>query len=379
MYRRNPFKFDALQIMFFKKEYKKAYAWVILITAAIIIKVLSFFPVAVERYYTYGIYPAIAKIQRILLGWIPFSLGDIFYGLIIILLIIRAIRFFKNLKAKKFNRLGLYSFAKKMVFVLLVLFVTFYSLWGLNYSRVGIAGQLGLKEEKSSAKDLDTLVKLLHVKLNQKATQLQPAMRDSFRRHKNLFAGAEKAFDAVATKYPFLKYKVHSIKPSVFSYLGNYLGFQGYYNPFSGEAQVNTTMPQSVEPFVATHEIAHQLGYAKESEANFVGFLACREHPSIVYTYSVYFDMYHYAIREMYWKDSAAAAVYDSLLHPQVKKDIDDYRAFYKKYRNPIEPVISWAYGYFLKANNQPKGRESYNEVVNWLIAYYKKYGKPAI
>jgi hypothetical protein len=34
-----------------------------------------------------------------------------------------------------------------------------------------------------------------------------------------------------------INYKYPSVKPSIFSYLGNYLGFTGYYNPFSGEAQ----------------------------------------------------------------------------------------------------------------------------------------------
>jgi hypothetical protein len=33
-------------------------------------------------------------------------------------------------------------------------------------------------------------------------------------------------------------------------------------------------------------------------------------------------------------------------------------------------------YGNYLKANNQPKGIETYNEVVSWLIAYRKKYGE---
>lgn len=365
--------------MMLKLKNRRQVAWIFLIILAVAIKIFSLFPAAVEKYYTFGVYPIISKIQRFLLGWIPFSIGDIFYGLISIYLIILIFRFFKNIKRISFKKVYVKSFLGKLVFICLIIFVAFYGLWGLNYSRKGIADQLGLKEEKFSVQDLDTLVNVLHLRLNKESAELKPALRNEYRGHMSLFKGAERAFDAVEKKYPFLKYQPHSIKPSIFSYLGNYLGFQGYYNPFSGEAQVNTTIPQSVEPFVATHEIAHQLGYGKESEANFAGFLACRQHPSVVYTYSVYFDMYHYAIRELYYKDSTKAASYDSTLHLQVIKDIQEYRAFYKKYRNPIEPIISWGYGYFLKANNQPKGRESYNEVVNWLIAYYKKYGRSAI
>jgi hypothetical protein len=38
-----------------------------------------------------------------------------------------------------------------------------------------------------------------------------------------------------------------------------------------------------------------------------------------------------------------------------------------------------WGYGEFLKANNQPAGKRSYNEVVAWLIAYYKKFGTASL
>ena len=33
----------------------------------------------------------------------------------------------------------------------------------------------------------------------------------------------------------------------------------------------------------------------------------------------------------------------------------------------------------YLKLNNQPKGKMTYNAVVAWLIAYQKKYGDDAI
>jgi hypothetical protein len=50
-----------------------------------------------------------------------------------------------------------------------------------------------------------------------------------------------------------------------------------------------------------------------------------------------------------------------------------------QRYHNPIQDAILWGYGYFLKANNQPAGKRSYNEVVNWMIAYYKKFGTEAL
>ncbi|MFI5187966.1 MAG: DUF3810 family protein, partial [Chitinophagales bacterium] len=145
--------------------------------------------------------------------------------------------------------------------------------------------------------------------------------------------------------------------------------------PFSGEGQVNTTIPVFEQPFVACHEIGHQVGYGKENEANFAGFLACRLHPSPVFRYSVYFDMYNYAINEFYRSDSVRAKKYLDSLHPQVKKDYEELRKFFKKYQNPIEPIITWIYGKYLQANNQPSGKRTYSEVIAFLIAFQRKYG----
>jgi hypothetical protein len=66
-------------------------------------------------------------------------------------------------------------------------------------------------------------------------------------------------------------------------------------------------------------------------------------------------------------------------LHAQAKKDQEEARDFYRKYRNPIEPIITWGYSHFLRANNQPAGKRTYNEGVAWLIAYYKKFGVDAL
>ena len=156
------------------------------------------------------------------------------------------------------------------------------------------------------------------------------------------------------------------------------MGFSGYYNPFSGEAQVNTTIPRFVQPFTTCHEIGHQLGYAKEEEANFSGFLATKSSNDPAFRYSVYVDLYLYSASALYALDSTAFIPYRESLHPDVRQDLRDLKAFYRKYQNPFEPVIHALYGKYLKANRQPQGIYSYDEVVGLAIAYYQKYGAEA-
>lgn len=357
----------------------KFWSWVLLVLLSILIKWASWYPDWIERNYSTGIYPFIAKIQRFVFGWIPFSVGDLFYAFLILVLLYKMFRFSRTLIRRKMNRGYFKGALQQGIFMILFLYVFFNLLWGLNYNRQGIAWQLKLDVKKYELTDLDTLTQVLQSRVNHFAQFVTAAQRDSFNRKKILFQATVDAFNFSSAEYSFLKYANPSIKPSLYSYLGNYLGFQGYYNPFSGEGQVNTTVPRFLEPFVTAHEVAHQLGYGKENEANFVGYLALRRFPSAAYSYSVYFDMYNYALGEMRRNDTAKASQFQKNAHPQVLKDQQEFREFYRKYKNPIEPIIMWGYGQFLKANNQPAGKRSYNEVVMWLIAYYKKYGTEAL
>jgi len=357
----------------------KSWSWVLLIILTIAIKWLSFYPEWVEKNYALGVYPVISKTQRLLFGWIPFSLGDVFYAFLILVILFKTFQFFKLLFRKKLSRVYFITGLQQLIFFFLFLYVVFNLLWGLNYNRSGIAAQLKLEVKPYAINDLDTLTGILEDRLNRFSDSVNPSKRKLLKKKKNLFQESFEAYKSAAIRFSFLKYKNLSVKPSIFSYAGNILGFQGYYNPFSGEGQVNTTIPAFLEPYVATHEMAHQLGYAKENEANFVAFLACRSSSSNEFRYSLYFNMYLYAIGELYVRDSIKAKQYQEKLSPQVIDDIKTLRSFYKKYKNPVEPVIMWFYGHYLKANNQPAGKLTYDEVVLWMIAYYKKFGTESL
>ena len=357
----------------------KAWSWILLITSVILIKIASTQALWIEENYSNGIYRYISKFQRSIFGWIPFSIGDLFYGFLVLVIIFKTVQFIKYIFKKKVNRLYLLSGLKQVIFFFLFVYLFFYGLWGLNYNRKGISYQLNLEMKKYSLQEIDTLTDLLQQRLNFYADTIDLKQRDSFNKKRILFEKTSEAFLYANNPHPFLRYDPQSLKPSLFSYLGNYFGFQGYYNPFSGEGQVNTTIPRFLEPFVSAHEVAHQLGYAKENEANFVAFIACRFYPNPTFRYSMYFDMYLYAVTELGRKDSLLARSYFEKLNPQAKKDIEDYKDFLRRNRNPVEPVISWIYDGYLQANDQPEGKRAYNQVVAFLIAYYKKFGKEAL
>ena len=341
---------------------------------AIFIRIFSLFPQAVEQYYATGLYPYISRLQRILLGWIPFSIGDLLYAGAVIYLLTALFRMYRVWRNKNFNRNYLLAKLRKSVTTILIVYVLFNLLWGLNYNRLGIAQQVGISPGKYSREELAKVVEAIIYKLNALEASAHLRMPD-LKRKRTLFGEAKSTYRVLSANDADFRYSFPSVKPSLYSYLGNYLGFTGYYNPFTGEAQVNTTVPLYLQPFTTCHEIGHQIGYAKESEANFASFLSSRESSDPAFQYSLYFDLYGYARRYIYLSDTALLRKLDDELHPAVKKDFRDLRAFLDRHANPVEVVVDKLYGQYLRANQQPSGRLSYNEVIGWLVAYYRKYG----
>ena len=346
----------------------------LLLLMVILIKLFSISNINTEYYYSTGIYPYISSFFRNITGWVPFSLGDILYGAIALWLIIK---FCKGINAIIIKKINWQYFLKKFfsfVLKLLITYVAFNLLWGINYNRQGISAQLGLKIEKYTTQDLKNITTIILQKVNANKILI---IKDSaaLKTNKEMFKNSAAAYTAIDKKFSFLQYKTASVKPSLWGYVGNYIGFSGYYNPFTGEAQVNTSGPRFLLPFVTCHEIAHQLGYAKENEANFVGYLAASSTKDSLLLYATYMDMFLYANRNLYSADSVAAIAFAKQLIPEVKTDLKEMRDFNLRHKNFVEPIIRWVYGKYLQSNQQPNGNLSYDEVTGLMIAYYKKYG----
>lgn len=351
--------------------------WILIGTLAIfalIIHLFSSSSIRVEHYYSTGIYPFISIFLWYLFGWLPFSIGDILYGVVSIWLLLKIARTIKSAFRNELFFRGFITGVQRLIVSLLLIYIIFNVLWGINYNRKGIASQLGLTVEKYTVNELKTLNGILLRKVNASSDSLlqKPAVAMS---NEEIFIRSLSAYKELNKQYSFLNFHPTSVKKSLWGWLGNYFGFLGYYNPFTGEGQINTNIPRFLHPFTNCHEIAHQLGYAKENEANFVGYLAAASSEDLYFHYSAYLEIFLYANHNLFYIDSVAAISLLKELHPAVKKDLKEWQQFISSYENPFEPVIKWIYGKYLENNQQPSGMLSYDEVTGFLIAYYKKSG----
>jgi len=341
--------------------------WVFTIAAVL----FTFYFVAssarVERYYSNGFYQYISKGVRLVAGPFPFSIGDILYITLIILLIRSLFLFFKRFKQDKRKMVFFSKSILQLAWVCAVIWLCFQWLWGINYYREDIPKQFSLAKKRPDSAELSKFATLMLTEVIRNAPARAHAPEQV------MILNTPKTLDAyrkLALKYPKLDYKPSAFKSSLYGVLGNYMGYSGYFNPLSGEAQVNTHMPAFVQPFTGLHEVAHQLGYAKESEANFIGFLAAHHSGDSILKYSASLEMFLFARGALYRADSTRSKALSQALPDIAKSDLETYKKFYRKYQGPVDDITTWFYSLFLKFNNQPEGMYSYNRGMVYALRY---------
>ena len=339
-----------------------------LVIQIIVVKTIGLFPDFVENWYSKGFYPKLAFVSRKVFGWLPFSFGDVIY-FTLILLLIRWIwkhrtGFFKEWKN---NGLAILSWVS-------VFYFFFHILWGMNYYRIPLHDKLQIEKEYS-AEQLKVFIEKMLLKTNE--LQLQITKNDSLAvvipySHDEIYNLALKGYENIPADLQEFRYEVKSIKSSLFSYPLSYMGFGGYLNPFTNEAQVNDRLPKYNFPTTTLHEMAHQIGYASESEANFIGFLASVKSDDVYFQYSGYSFAMKHCLRNLERIEEGSSEKFLPFINPGILKNFDESKQFHEEYETFLEPIFKTFYDNFLKFNQQKDGLEGYSKFVGLMIGMEK-------
>ena len=349
----------------------KKYLSLFLFVQIILLKVLALFPDFVERYYSNALYLYISKISRIFLGWIPFSVGDLCYT-ILFFFIFRWIYknrkgFFKNWKT---NGLTVLSFVS-------VLYFLFHFLWGINYYRIPLYEKIGIEKEYTK-EQLIALTQKLITKTNQLQLQIE---KDSTKKvvfnysEQKMYEMSPNGYGLMTNQLSKIEYKNESVKSSLYSLPLSYMGFGGYLNPFTNEAQVNYLKPKYTSPLTTCHEMAHQTGIGSESECNFIGFVTAAKNEDLYFQYSAYSFALRYALHNLDMIKEGSSKPYLKKINKGVLKNFEENKIFWKEYQTPINTFFEYFYDNFLKANQQKDGMEGYSKFVGLAIGYEKVVG----
>jgi hypothetical protein len=339
-----------------------------LVFQIIFLKIIVFFPEVVEQYYSNALYVEISKITRSIFGMIPLSVGDILYGILIFYLLVFFWKIRKNWKETWKNKL------LKITNFFSVVYCLFHILWGLNYYRVPLFEKMNIQREYSN-EDLFAFTEELIVKTNEVQFQITKNKNQKVNipySQDTIFKMTQNGYSRLSQKHSFFEYETPSIKKSLFSLPLTYMGFGGYLNPFTNEAQVNDKLPMHSFPNVVCHEMAHQIGFASESECNFIGFLACIENKDLYFQYSAYNNALRYCMGAIGNINENKFIIYKTKINPGVIENYKESDLFWEQYDTFIDKGFHAFYDQFLKINQQKDGIDSYSKFVDLLINYYE-------
>ncbi len=359
-----------------KKNIKKL-GFVFLIPAGLLLSYLSTFSnEVVESVYSSGVYKVIVAPLNLISGFFPFSLGEALLVGFVVLIIVKLIRFITNLikvpaKSKQFFFGSLINIA---VFIS-VLYFSFIVIWGLNYQRLPFSQIAALDVQNASVEELAALCENLVMQAN----ELRKYVKEDENGVMILSEGKQDALKRAYKGYEnaseiYLEFKGFYSRPKsiILSEVMSYLGIEGIYSPFTGEANVNAAINDAPFPFTTCHEMAHQRGFAREDEANFIAYIACKLHPDKDFQYSGMLYALIYASNALYQN---APDRYSQIRHNYsngIIRDLNSINQYWKKYETPVQEFSSSVNDTYLKANRQEDGVKSYGRMVDLLIAENK-------
>jgi hypothetical protein len=324
----------------------------------------------VERFYSNGLYLVISRFLRTIFGKLPFSIGDILYGIVMVYIVIQI------LKSRKTWKLHWKNNVLKVISFISVVYFLFHFLWAFNYYREPLFEKMNIDREYNEVDLVEFTEKLIR-KTN--AIQVQITKNSSLKvsnpyTQDTIIKLAQNGYNQLAKQYPFFSYEIPSQKKSLISLPLTYMGFAGYLNPFTNEAQVNNKLPMVSFPNVICHEMAHQMGYASESECNFIGFLAGIKNENLYFQYAAYSNALYFCLGNIALKNEQKFKEIKRKVNTGILDNYKENEVFWKQYNTIIDRGFHAFYDQFLKMNQQKDGIESYSKFVNLMVNYeFKK------
>lgn len=301
------------------------------------------------------------KEHQQLFSQLNFSVGDIFYTVLFLYIIYLFYQIIiKNNKHQWIT-----------IFILLnVLYFSYQTFWGMMYYQNPIV--VVTKNKKIPVEKLKLLAeKYLQLCINDRNNTNEDSK--GIFKIKNLNT-IEKQLIIAQNDIPKNynnKKSTHIVnsKKSLFDPILSYTGIAGYYNPFTSEAQYDKNLPDSSKILTLAHELAHQLGYAREQEASFIGFLSITnsENPELRYSANLY--ALKNILSNINQSDPKWVEKTLNNYSKGMKRDRYHEKLFQKNYESPLSTFFALTNDIFLKSNKQD-GTISYNYFIYLLLEY---------
>ena len=335
------------------------------------------FPIIIEKYYSLGINKITRQLLNNLTGIFPFSVAEIVVLSLLIFVFYEIIKLIIHICSHRNKIMILFKFLLNTFALFSIIYFLFIFLWGINYYRQPFSKIAGLNSTASSVKELSVLCSSIINDANKLSLKIN-VLKDSkntVAKSKNnkqaILKEVDKSYRNAAKYYKELDGAYGTPKALIFSIALSYSGISGIYFPFTGEANVNSDIPLSMFPNTACHEAAHQRGFAREDEANYISYFVCTRSTDIYFKYSGTLLALIYSMDALCQYDPESYKLLQTKYSKLVKADLVELNLFWKQYEGPIDKISSKINNAYLKANMQKDGIYSYGRMVDLLLAEF--------
>ncbi len=360
---------------------------IVIIAVCLAFLALCWVSTTVSDIYVRYCFPYLTRILGRLTSLLSFSIGEkmlvFVVGYLFFLLIFSVIRIIYLLSGKKRKEDSSYEKSVRFVYrftgillTITVFLMTFNCFVLYHTSRLEVGGKRNTEYNVSQLAELrDMVVK----KCNELSEQVPHDENGNVLYSGDMKSEARKSMLKLSEEFPRLSGFYVTPKALYFSDFMCQQYMQGYYFPFSMEANYNDRMNLMNKPFTMCHELSHTHGYIYEDEANFLGFLACIRSDDIVFRYSGYLGVLNYINNDFYRavsKEEYASHVkiservkYDNeFLSQEGWKEVEDNAIFKTE---TVKKAADTFIDTNLKVNGVSAGKVSYSHVVGLIMDYY--------
>lgn len=342
----------------------------VLISGIIFQNVASIVPWLVERLYSRNIYPHVLGALSILSRSLNFSLGEILLCFAQLIICVSLVLFGLGLFRKKGRRRSwVLVWLRCGAWVAAGLVWGFLLTFGLNYQRPLLFEQLGYEQRKADPSELEGLGRMLVARVNRTYEEAH-AGGGSMPESREIVKLVHDSYDTATTFSLFPRGDFSPPKPVYMSEVLTRFGISGVYFPFTAEPNYNADVPDFQLPFSIAHEMAHQRGVARESEANFVAYVICINSSNPFVRYSGYRNGLG-VLSELSKVEPEKARELAKLLGSGYREDSRRAAQFWAKASGATGALGLRVNDLYLRANRVKAGAADYSNSTILIIAYH--------
>ncbi|MFA6808732.1 MAG: DUF3810 domain-containing protein [Eubacteriales bacterium] len=336
----------------------------------------SFYPEFVDKYYSQLIYRTVMGPVSRFFGIFTFSVAEIIVLLLISFMVLGLIiTCVKKLKAaiqsKKNSKRIIDDFYKALI-IAGISYFAFIALWGINYNRLSFSEIASMEIKPAHTEELEQLCVSLIARANTLRLQVREDSQGVMKiegGYEEVLKTARAGYEKTSGIYSELSGRYGDPKPVFLSAGMSYMGISGVYFPFTGEANVNVDIPECMLPCTAAHEMAHQRGFAREDEANYIAWLVCKNSDDVNFQYSGTLLALIHSMNALYIDNPEIALELKKNYSEGLLRDLIDLSDYWKKHQGKAEKITSDVNDAYLKSNRQEDGVKSYGRMVDLLLA----------